>query len=105
MSWQNITAKDLQKVVRKLSLERGAGKRSAHPVYWYYLDGKKTLRVTMPNVHGGSSAGSVTLLATTYEQRATQNKQPPPCGEGCLLVSGSTPFRGLPLEGWLPDAN
>ena len=62
MSWQNITAKDLQKVVRKLSLERGAGKRSAHPVYWYYLDGKKTLRVTLPNIHGGSSAVSTGFL-------------------------------------------
>lgn len=67
MNWQNITAKDLQKVVRKLNLERGAGKRSAHPVYWYYLDGKKMLRVTMPNIHGGSSAVSTGFLDSVRE--------------------------------------
>jgi hypothetical protein len=60
--WQNITTKDLRRVVGKLSLEQGTAKRSAHDVFWYYLDGKKTLRVTLPNVHGGSGSISTGFL-------------------------------------------
>jgi len=58
MKWQNITLKDLENLVNKISLVRSPTKRAPHPVYWYYLDGKKALRITMPNIHGGS--GSIT---------------------------------------------
>ncbi len=67
MTWKNITAKDLQKVVRKLDLQAGISKRGPHTVYWYYLDGKKTLRVTMPNIHGGSSSVSTGFLDSVRE--------------------------------------
>jgi hypothetical protein len=75
MNWQNITAKDLQKVVRKLDLGSGISKRGKHPVYWYYLDGKKTLRVTMPNVHGGSSAVSTGFLDSIRENLRVTRSQ------------------------------
>lgn len=55
MSYLNTSARDLQSIIRKLSLERASGTRSKHPVYWYILDGKKQLRVTLPNIHGGSN--------------------------------------------------
>jgi hypothetical protein len=64
MKWQNITGKSLREVVKKLSLEQIEQKRrSPHPVYWYYLDGKKTLRVTLPNIHGGSGSLSTGFLS------------------------------------------
>ncbi len=57
MKWRNITAGDLAKVVNKLSLEPSQfKKRAPHPVYWYCLDGKKLLRITLPNLHGGSGS-------------------------------------------------
>lgn len=63
MNWRNITAKDLGKVAAKLSLEPSkSSRRSPHPVFWYMLDGKKTLRITMPNVHGGSGSMSTGFL-------------------------------------------
>ena len=63
MNWRNITAKDLGKVSNKLSLEPSSSQRRApHPVYWYVLDGKKTLRITLPNVHGGSGSMSTGFL-------------------------------------------
>ncbi len=33
-----------------------------HPVYWYYLDGRKVLRVTLPNLHSGSGSISTGFL-------------------------------------------
>ncbi len=54
MKYPNVAAKDFAPVIRKLSLEEAPGKRGKHPVYWYLLDGKKTLRITLPNTHGGS---------------------------------------------------
>lgn len=63
MKWRNITPKDLSKVVRKLSLQESNSKRRApHPVYWYFLDSKKFLRITMPNLHGGSGSLSTGFL-------------------------------------------
>jgi|GEM_PF-1813886 len=57
--WKNLTANDLYKgIVRKLSLEPTKSKRGREPIYWYLLDGKKALRISMPNLHGGS--GSIT---------------------------------------------
>ena len=56
MKWKNLTAKDLDRLVNKLSLEPGGGKRSKHPVYWYRVKGKRTLRITLPNIHGGESS-------------------------------------------------
>ena len=63
MNWQNFTAKDIERVVTKLSLEPSKLKRRApHPVYWYMLDKKKALRVTLPNKHGGSGSVSTGFL-------------------------------------------
>jgi hypothetical protein len=63
MKWRNITATDLGNVITKLSLQSSQSKRRApHPVYWYYLDGKKTLRIAMPNVHGGAKSISTGFL-------------------------------------------
>jgi hypothetical protein len=63
MKWRNITANDLVKVVGKLSLEPSkSNRRAPHPVYWYCLDRKKILRVTLPNVHGGSGSISTGFL-------------------------------------------
>ncbi len=63
MKWKSITAKHLKKVVKKLPLEQTQKKRrSPHPVYWYYLDGRKVLRVTLPNLHGGSGSISTGFL-------------------------------------------
>ncbi len=63
MKWKNIRGKNLREVVKKLSLEQTQMKRrSPHPVYWYYLDGKKVLRITLPNVHGGSGSISTGFL-------------------------------------------
>lgn len=63
MKWRNITATDIGNVIKKLSLQPSHSKRRApHPVYWYYLDGKKTLRLTMPNMHGGAKSISTGFL-------------------------------------------
>ena len=63
MKWRNITAGDLVKLAYKLSLEPSQAKRhSPHPVYWYCLDGKKVLRITMPNIHGGAGSISTGFL-------------------------------------------
>ena len=63
MKWRNITAKDLGKVTAKLALEpSSAQRRGPHAVFWYMLDGKKTLRITLPNVHGGSTSISTVFL-------------------------------------------
>jgi hypothetical protein len=63
MKWRNITAANLGNVIRKLSLQASQSKRRApHPIYWYCLDGKKALRITMPNTHGGSKSISTGFL-------------------------------------------
>ena len=64
MRWLNITTKQLEAIVGKLSLDPPKSRRRApHPVYWYCLDGKKTLRVTLPNIHGGSGSVSPPFLS------------------------------------------
>lgn len=63
MKWQNITAKDLHGLIDKISLESTKSKRrSPHPIYWFRLDGKKTLRVKLPNIKGGSGSVSTGFL-------------------------------------------
>ena len=63
MKWRNITPNDLLGVVRKLSLQPSDSRRRApHPIYWYRLEGKKTLRITMPNIHGGSGSLSTGFI-------------------------------------------
>lgn len=63
MKWKNTSTRDLRKVIRKLDLEPTITKRrSPHPVYWYYLDGKKVLRITFPNIHGGSGGISIGFI-------------------------------------------
>jgi len=76
MKWQNITANDLQSIVNKLSLEPTKQKRrSPHPVFWYNLDGKKTLRVTMPNMHGGSKSLSTGFIKKIRENLKINNQE------------------------------
>lgn len=53
MNWKNFSFSDSLKIARKLNLEE-TNARSRDPVYWYSLDGKKTLRIVMPNRHGSS---------------------------------------------------
>jgi len=63
MKFFNITCADLYKIVDKLSLEPSKNKRrSPHPVFWYRLDGRKVLRTTLPNLHGGSGSISTGFL-------------------------------------------
>lgn len=63
MKWHNITPKDLHQAARKLSLEPVRKKRrSPHPVFWYMLEGKKVLRITLPNQHGGSGSLSTGFI-------------------------------------------
>ena len=63
MKWRNITPKDLHQAARKLSLEPTRKKRrSPHPVFWYVLDDKKVLRITLPNQHGGSGSLSTGFI-------------------------------------------
>lgn len=63
MQFRNIGQRDLMKIVPKLEMEEAsARRRSPHPVYWYCLDGKRVLRVTLPNSHGGSGSISPGFL-------------------------------------------
>lgn len=63
MKWRNITPSDFLRVAQKLSLQPSDSKRRApHPVYWYRLGGKKILRITMPNIHGGSGSLSTGFI-------------------------------------------
>jgi len=76
MKWRNITARDLSKIVDKLSLELSKTKgRSPHPVYWYHLDGKKMLRITLPNIHGGSTSVSVGFLRQVQNNLKVNTRQ------------------------------
>lgn len=76
MKWSNMTANDLHGLVRKLSLEPPkTKKRSKHPKFWYYLDDKKALRITLPNIHGGSgsvSTGFITQVRNALKLRTRQ---------------------------------
>jgi hypothetical protein len=58
----NITTKDHQILINKLSLEKISGKRAPHPIYTYAIDGKEMLRVSLPNVHGKTSLVSPGFL-------------------------------------------
>ncbi|HFQ93361.1 MAG TPA: hypothetical protein ENK32_05095 [Anaerolineae bacterium] len=64
MKWQNITVKNLNKgVIRKLKLEPAPkSRRSRERIFWYILDGKKMLRIILPNEHGGSGSVSPGFL-------------------------------------------
>jgi len=64
MKWRSFTYRDIYKgVAGKLDLEPSKTKRrSPHPVYWYVLDGRRVIRVTLPNRHGGSGAISTGFL-------------------------------------------
>ena len=64
MKYPNVAAKDFAPVIRKLSLEEAPGKRGKHPVYWYLLDGKKTMRITLQNIHCGMHA-----LTTVFQKQ------------------------------------
>jgi hypothetical protein len=64
MKWRNFTCDELYKgIAHKLDLEQSETRqRSPHPVYWYVLDGRKVLRITLPNRHGGAEAISTGFL-------------------------------------------
>ena len=63
MKWRNLRAKELHNLVRKLDLEATKRKRrSPHPIFWYYLDGKREIRIKLPNVHGGSGSLSTGFI-------------------------------------------
>lgn len=74
MKWQNIRAKDLRVLIGKLDLHFGRRGRGPHEVYWYYLDGKKQFRVTLPNVHGGSGSLSTGFLKKVKNQLMLNNE-------------------------------
>lgn len=76
MKWRNITVRDLEKLVGKLSLKPSQSKRRApHPVYWYCLDGKKMLRIKMPNVHGGAGSISTGFLKQIQNNMRVNTQQ------------------------------
>jgi hypothetical protein len=75
MKWRNFSYRDSQKIITKLSLQPGQSKRSPHPVYWYYLDGKKQLRVTMPNQHGGSGSLSTGFIKSIQDSLKVTTQQ------------------------------
>jgi hypothetical protein len=77
MRWQNFSARDLRSgVVDKLDLEPTTTRRRApHPVFWYLLDGKKQLRVKLPNIHGGSGSVSVGFLQAIKRNLRLTNRQ------------------------------
>ena len=70
MKWRNFNTKILHKgLVKKLNLVPSRSRRRApHPVFWYVLNDKKILRITLPNVHGGSGA-----LSTGFLQQIRQS--------------------------------
>lgn len=75
MSFLNINARELRKVIRKLSLEKSEARRAKHPIYWYYLDGKRVLRITFPNEHGGSggvSSGFLNQIRNSFKITSDQ---------------------------------
>ncbi|MDY7079413.1 MAG: hypothetical protein SXV54_21075 [Chloroflexota bacterium] len=77
MRWKNFTVDDLQKgLVDKLTLEPVKKRRRApHPVFWYVLDGKKEIKVTLPNVHGGSGSISIGFLQQIKRGLRLTNRQ------------------------------
>lgn len=61
MKWRNFSYDDSRRIIKKLDLEKTkAGSRDE--VYWYFLDGKKQLRIIMPNQHGGSGSLSTGFI-------------------------------------------
>ena len=68
MKWSNFSYKNSKTVIKKLSLEKTESKRGREPIYWYYLDGKKELRVSMPNQHGGSGSVSTGYITQIRNQ-------------------------------------
>lgn len=76
MYWKNIKSKDLKGLAIKLSLEQvNKKRRSDHPVYWYYLDGKKMLRIKFPNIHGGSGSISTGFLTSIRKSLRLKTRQ------------------------------
>lgn len=53
MKWSNFSYNDAQKIIKKLDLKRTPA-NSHDEVYWYYLDGKRELRIILPNNHAGT---------------------------------------------------
>ena len=77
MKWRNFTCKALDEgIARKLDLEpTKKRRRSPHPVYWYVLDDRKVLRVTLPNRHGGSGSISTGFLQQIKKSLRLTNRQ------------------------------
>lgn len=60
MSATNLTARDIQELVRKLDLVNLRQTKETFAEYW--LDGVYQFRVKMPNIHGGNKTVSSGLL-------------------------------------------
>ncbi|VAW42120.1 hypothetical protein MNBD_CHLOROFLEXI01-2910 [hydrothermal vent metagenome] len=75
MRWKNIKARDLQILIGKLDLKDGKNRSAPHRKYWYYLDGKKHHRITLPNIHGGSGSISTGFLQKIRNQLSVTNPQ------------------------------
>lgn len=73
MKWSNFSHSDSRKVIRKLKLEQ-TDANSRDEVYWYYVNGKKILRVTMPNKHSTSSLsrGFITQIRMSLKLNTRQ---------------------------------
>lgn len=75
MKWQNITPKDLYVIINKLSLTKSNAKRSPHPIYFYWIDGKKELSIKLPNSHGGSGSLSTGFIDSIRKKMRLDNDQ------------------------------
>ena len=96
MKWQNIKAKELHGLIDKISLEPTKSKRrSPHPIYWYKLDGKRTLRLKLPNISGGSGSVSKGFLQNVKNNLRLKNREFEDLVE-CPLTSEE--FEGLVRE-------
>ena len=72
--WNNVTARDLQRVVTTLSLEN-TGHGSRENRYWYVLDGKKLFKITFPNVHGGGQSVSIGFVNNIVDNLRLNREQ------------------------------
>jgi len=75
MNWKNITAKELHKMAVKIDLEPTKKRRAKHPIFWYYIDGKRELRIKLPNIHGGSGSISTGFLQEIKRSLLLTSKQ------------------------------
>lgn len=61
MKWSNFSYDDSRRVIKKLELRKTSA-NSRDEIYYFYIDGKPQLRVSMPNNHGGSGSLSTGFI-------------------------------------------